>query len=455
MNIYAKLFTLIATVSPFLSFAQEDSIQPQPTHTFKPIGYLRASIGESEGGKTMAQFILPGAGATYRLGNEPDTFGEFGLSYTYNMANGQSLDIVGQLTGYAPFDSGQDFKLDNVGQFYVKMNNIVGDADIWVGKRFYNRSDYHILNYVWTNVGQEANLGLGIEDINVFNKKGKLAIALFNFENKNVHNLQPQQDQEAIESGNLKSYILEARLTDLNINANGSLNFWGRLANRRGNTAINYERTTGYGVGVWHQQSNLFKGNATNHLYASFRRGITVNQYQYSGLPVYEIYGNQEVMNYNMKKNYTIELAENFHYEIDKKFAVNFLAMYRVDNHGLQPFHISTGESLGDGENIKWMTTGFRLMKFFHKHFGLALEASNEYIDNQTITKHGWMQKVTFAPQISWNYGFYSRPVIRPFVTFAHWSESLKGTIGNGPGDAPFADKTNGLTYGVSFEVWF
>lgn len=455
MNINSRLFTLLASVTPFVSFAQEDSIQKSPKHSLKTIGYLRSSIGESQGGKTMAQFIAPGAGATYRLGNEPDTFGEFGLHYTNQLEDGKSLEIVGQLTGYAPFASEQDFKLDNVGQFYAKMNNLIGDADVWVGKRFYNRSDYHILNYVWNNAGQEANLGIGIEDINVFNKKAKLAVALFDFENKNVQSLATQTNPDETQTGNLKSYIVDARLTNLAVNQNGTLNFWGRIATRRGNKTLNYDRTNGFGIGVWHQQNQLLNGNARNHFHASFRKGITVNQYQYTGVPVYEIYGNQEIMNYNMKKNYTIELAENFHYEIDKKFAINFLAMYRIDNHGIQPYQISTGQKLGDGENIKWMTTGFRMIKFIHRHFGLALEAGNDYIDNQTIGKHGWMQKVTLAPQISWDYGFYSRPVIRPFVTFANWSESLKGTIGTGPGDAPFANKTNGITYGVSFEIWW
>ncbi len=43
-------------------------------------GYLRSGFGmNGEGGK-MEAFKAPGAGAKYRLGNESDTYGEFGLT---------------------------------------------------------------------------------------------------------------------------------------------------------------------------------------------------------------------------------------------------------------------------------------------------------------------------------------------------------------------------------------
>lgn len=456
MNKYFRFVPFILGVLPTLSLAQIDTIQLSPKSTLKPIGYLRTTIGESLGGKTMTQFTAPGAGSTYRLGNEPDTFAEFGAAYNYqlNDANNTSFDVVVQFTGYTPFDSGESFKLDNLGQFYAKMNNVFGDADLWAGKRFFNRSDFHILNYVWYNVAQESNVGIGIEDINVFNKKGKLALTLLEFENKKVNSLNPLEEDEA-RKGNLKSYIFDARLTSLKTNTDGTLNFWGRVATRKANKEIGYEGTNGFGVGAWHQQNNLLNGNASNHFQTSFRKGITVNQYQYSGVPVYEIYGDPAMRNFDMKKNYAFEVSDNFYYEAEKNFAVNALVMYRLDNRGVEPYNMLTGEKVSVGKNINWFTAGFRYIKYIHKHFNLALEVGTDYIDNQTINRHGWMQKVTFAPQFSWDYGFYSRPVIRPFVTFANWSESLKGTVGNYPGQAPFADKTNGLTYGVSFEIWW
>ena len=456
MNNYLRLFAGLVCALPVVSFAQKDTIRLSPKSTLKTMGYFRTSIGESEGGGTMAEFKLPGAGATYRLGNEPNNFGEIGLAYNHalNDENNTSLDVIVLFTGFSTFGTGQSFKFDNLGQFYAKMNNIFGDADVWAGKRFLHRSDFHILNYVWYNVAQESNFGVGIEDINVFNKHAKLGVSLFEFENKNIESLKRVENETEIEKANLSSYFIDARLTDIKTNQDGTLNFWARASTRKGRADLNLEATNGFGFGAWHEQK-LFNGKGSNHLQASIRTGITVNQFQYSGVPVYETYGDPNIRSYDMKKNYTFEISDNFQYENPKDFSLNFLALYRLDNRGIEPYNMVTGEKVSVGENISWFTTGFRYIKYLHKHFNLALEVGNDYIDNQTINKHGWMQKITFAPQISWDYGFYSRPVIRPFVTFANWSESLKGTVGNYPGSAPFGDKTNGLTYGISFEIWW
>lgn len=129
------------------------------------------------------------------------------------------------------------------------------------------------------------------------------------------------------------------------------------------------------------------------------------------------------------------------------------MAIYRAENRGLTPYEVSTGEKLDIGQKIHWFSAGFRFIKYIYKHFNLALEYGVDYVDNQTINKQGGLQKVTFSPQIAWDYGYYTRPVIRPFVTYANWSKDLKGEIGGGL--APFGDKTNGMTYGIAMEIWF
>ncbi|MCK4710510.1 MAG: carbohydrate porin, partial [Gammaproteobacteria bacterium] len=48
-----------------------------------------------------------------------------------------------------------------------------------------------------------------------------------------------------------------------------------------------------------------------------------------------------------------------------------------------------------------------------------------------------------------------SRPVLRFFVTLADWSDDLKGLIGNIPGNAPYADETQGWTIGAQAEAWW
>ena len=46
---------------------------------------------------------------------------------------------------------------------------------------------------------------------------------------------------------------------------------------------------------------------------------------------------------------------------------------------------------------------------------------------------------------------FFSRPALRAFVTYANWSDGLRGFVGG----TPYANKTSGLTYGVQVETWW
>jgi len=43
-----------------------------------------------------------------------------------------------------------------------------------------------------------------------------------------------------------------------------------------------------------------------------------------------------------------------------------------------------------------------------------------------------------------------SRPVIRAFVTYAHWSDAFAGQVGGND----YLNQDDGLTYGVQMEVW-
>ncbi|WP_390905471.1 carbohydrate porin [Occallatibacter riparius] len=45
----------------------------------------------------------------------------------------------------------------------------------------------------------------------------------------------------------------------------------------------------------------------------------------------------------------------------------------------------------------------------------------------------GWLQKITIASQIEVGREFFTRPVLRTFVTYAKWSDRLRGFVGGVP----------------------
>jgi maltoporin len=92
---------------------------------------------------------------------------------------------------------------------------------------------------------------------------------------------------------------------------------------------------------------------------------------------------------------------------------------------------------------------------YLDKHFNLALEAGNDYMKNNRSRIEGSLQKITFSPQVSWDYGYYSRPVLRPFITYARWSGNFSGLIGDSDFNTRLLKKNNGISFGLQLEIWW
>ncbi len=81
-----------------------------------------------------------------------------------------------------------------------------------------------------------------------------------------------------------------------------------------------------------------------------------------------------------------------------------------------------------DGWN-QWVSFGARPEIFFTKHLSLAFEAGFDHthmpgmICPATGPYDGWLRKFTIAPQIGAGRKFFSRPVLRVFLTYANWSD--------------------------------
>ena len=79
-----------------------------------------------------------------------------------------------------------------------------------------------------------------------------------------------------------------------------------------------------------------------------------------------------------------------------------------------------------------------------YDHVENAFEEAGEMEDSQ-------LTKLTIAQQWSAGRGYWARPQIRAFVTYANWNDESKGRIGG----AAFADETDGFTMGVQMEAWW
>jgi maltoporin len=87
----------------------------------------------------------------------------------------------------------------------------------------------------------------------------------------------------------------------------------------------------------------------------------------------------------------------------------------------------------------------------FNKYLSLAFEGGVDWVKNNDQGTSDCLWKITLAPQVSLGNRFFSRPVIRAFVTYAGWGNEFRGQVGGND----YVNDTHGLTYGVQMEAWW
>lgn len=424
-------------------------------------GYARSGIGAAFGGGDQEAFQAVGAGSKYRLGNETDTYGELKL--------GAELFNNGEQSFY--FDSNMAFGLDQAKdweektpafrEFNVQAKGVLGfapEATLWAGKRFYKRQDVHMIDFYYWNV---SGPGAGIENINV--GFGDLSLAWIksstSFEYyKTATNAINRTDAQKF---NLDQNILDFRLENIAVNTNGTLAVGVNYA--LGNPTSSFDggfaadgfnddgtgkskvmdaidesemEDSGYMLTLEHTQSNFFGGfNKVVVQYAADAmtasgvgtngQGVSVTDLSLDGQDFYRI------MDHGV-----VHLSENV--EMQYVAAYNNLSF-------------ST-----PGKNDQtWMTFGVRPVYFWNDIMSTAVELGYDNVKNAFEKDGQWkdsdLTKLTIAQQWSAGKGYWARPQIRVFGTYANWNDDSKGKIG---GEA-FANDTDGFTVGVQMEAWW
>ncbi len=430
-------------------------------------GYMRSGVGRSSEGGEQVSFglgIVPSPG--FRLGNEVDNYIEpavdvkayekgstaFKLHFRpamrewYNERDA-SANAGGTVDGAHGYNPNQKFYLrETWGEatgVFGKSSDAFKDATVWGGRRFYQRSDVHMIDYFFLN---NSGDGFGIEGINLGFAKLHLAYIQQDFGNVSWGNFSnggslPYSNP----SGKLLVGSYDFRLTDIVTNPGGSLTVALQLqrpANLK--TADNAGNTKGgWRADVMHKQGGILGGD--NMATINYRVGS----------PVWGWY-NADVND----KNKTWEFLDQFFIQPSKSFGMCALALYRDDTRVT-----SVNGAPADGKQKSYMI-GARPIWFFTEHLSLAAEIGFEQTKQTnwwtnsvplgyTTTKN--LAKQTLAlqwqPQASW----WSRPSMRLFITNAQWDTTGKDNQWNGAySPANFAaDKKSGYTYGFQVEAWW
>jgi len=406
-------------------------------------GYLRSGYGlNSEGGQQVA-FQAPGAEAKYRLGNEAETYGEF--IFVNNWLNpGEHPDEAWvkteimleanttDSTNYAAFpqtvvngqitSGGNDqFRLREA---FVRGGHFLGDtqpdAIFWAGERYYRRQHIEIDDFYPLDL---SGYGGGFEDVRLGN--AKLALAF----------LAGARPDITTQNGNYTKSNLDLRVYAVR-GPWGLYGAWFDFATSKGGTTPG-----GTAIPTNNGEAFGFK----------FQRLEWHGGYEEFGIQ----YGTGAASNFSSPGSGTVvENPTGFINNQAQFLITEQLLLQPNDEFAIMPIFVY--QRTKDGNPLhpwqQWVSFGARPVVFFNKYLSLAFEGGFDHTHSQIAPVYdGWLRKFTIAPQIGAGRKFFSRPVLRAFVTYGNWSDGLRGFVGG----IPFQNRTGGFTYGVQAETWW
>lgn len=376
-------------------------------------GYIRSGAGRTVSGAEGNQqcFQLPGAYTKYRLGNECETYGELQLDQNvYDGKDGVKFDFSGMFAYVAGNKGQQDFENLGMGdnqwalrQAYVNVKGLPGlnGGNIWLGKRYYKRQDVHITDFFYWDT---SGYGVGIENVGA--GPGKFSYALFG----------NSSDQDA------QMFRHDFRYEGLDIGF-GSLDFGVNL--NQGRESATGPAENGWAVNVQHFMGGVLGG--FNKLALQYGDGSASNL----SFPYPDFGANSDKSSWRV--------VEQFMFQATPQFGGMATFVYQDQKN-----------------NYTWMSVGGRLVYAFNNNFRLVGEYGYDVVepDNQAKRK---LSKFTIAPTLATGPGFWDRPELRLFYTYADWNDAARDGWGgvNGGTSGPFGNSTSGSTIGFQFEAWF
>ena len=383
-------------------------------------GYLRTGPGATAKGHARACYNLGISGGHYRLGNECDFYGEFGLAQTGNV-DGVAWKAKVMFNEYNP-GTDQGTSAAQFEQLYVEGQgfDISPGTNFWIGKRFYGRADIHILDTFFVRMD---GVGAGADKISLAG--GKLVVAFF------TSDTGAGFGDGGTGTSRTPGLRLNADLTEVPVNPGGTLRVTATFT--KGNydqqvvAPVTAAGTTGFGLSFQHIQDLKVIGGK-NTLWLQFAQGSA-----------------------GLDGNFGSMTSPNG----VKKWRIVESPTWQMGPFGGQGDLIFGHHDADLGApKFTELSVGGRGSYAVTKNFKLVAEAGymQKKPDGQATQK---LAKFTFAPTLSTGPDFFNRPELRLYVTTAKWNAPANAATGinglTGLGDG----KTKGTSYGAQAEIWF
>jgi maltoporin len=415
-------------------------------------GYFRAGYGRDDEGGPQVAFQAPGAFSKYRLGNEAENYGEITLGKNFyvpgqfklgaaptgsDAPQGPVARVQTTISIYNPYQdllssSGTDFGLPEA---FAAIGNVIGEQPslkFWAGSRYYRRHDIHISDFYFYNM---SGTGGGVEDLQL--PFGRLALAWIGAASSSGFSDLPEPDA-ANEAGFSKANW-DLRLYDVPVPL-GTGEFG--IVYSRADSGLDSARNSapdsdGVSFNFLHTREKMFSEGGVNKFSLQFGTGPAKTFT--SGFETFTL-NNDVYIRPDESDSWRFRATEHFVADLSESFSIGPALVYQLTDYGN-----------GGNDVVHWASAGVRPIWHFSKYISLAGEAGVDWVKDESANDSSYLYKLTLAPQVSLGGRFMSRPVIRAFVTYAHWGDDFVGEVGG----QDYQARDNGFTYGVQMEAWW
>ncbi len=404
-------------------------------------GYLRSGIGSSGSGGNQAAMQADGAASKYRLGNETETYGEIKLGKELYNEDGKSFYIQTNMAFAVAQEGDWEGTEPAFRETYAIGKNVIESlpgANVWAGKRFYQRHDIHMIDFYYWNTSAP---GGGIENIDI--GFGKLSAAWL----RNTQTTGGNSDigNEWTDAEKFTGNNLDLRLSEIQLGNAGSLELginFGKYS-EVDNTNIklgNGLSETGY----------MFTAEHTLPIMNGFNKFV----FQYAGdamagngfsgsLVGFHNQGNGNGANQTFSNEGSAwRVLNHGAIQLGQDWEMMYVALYETTD---------LSEILGKSNNRDWFSAGIRPMYKWSSVMSTLVELGYDKVDWSASAKNADskrvdndLTKVTLAQQLQAGPSIWARPAIRAFVTYGKNSE-LDITPGN----------KSEYTFGLQMEAWW
>ncbi len=432
-----------------------DNIIPYITKGFEFHGYLRSGYGLNSEGDEQKSFKAPGSQSNYRLGNEEETYAEVILvkNWLKEEESGPDFHTQVRLALCNPNDwSFKDFDF-YVREAFAQAGNVFkshSDIKFWAGQRYYRRHDIYMNDFYYLDM---SGYGGGVEDIDV--GLGKLALAY-------IGSSDSIDDDNSIRIDSHYSYNPEAeaeRIAKQNIDIRwydiplfkGKGTFWFNLARIKGGSTMDeeimnedgtisyrhydYPDSNGFALGFLHILPDIL-GDEYNKCSFQYGYGAASTLHSHELLDFEKQYDDAWI--FRITDHITMQLTD--------KFSMQSAFVYQKTDSGAD-----------SDSKVTWISSGIRPLYHFTEHFGIEFDCGWDYVNSEPGDFSGSLLKATACARITPGPKFWSRPSIRLYTTYAHWSDDLswRDDFKAGVGGVLYKNDTSGLAFGIQVESWW